>query len=169
MLRSRKHVIDLLLIGNDISGVVSYQLALGTLNPDYFTNRDNVRAECRIASMTYQFDVEIQTQAAVATQTIDWYIGFNINNLQAMPAPGAIGLSHIKNQIFHEEGALLSSPTTALSSTQFAHATWRGVLHIPRQWQQVNDGDTIKLFVKSNSATTTFNGKLKVIYTELNT
>lgn len=143
-----------------------YVLAVGTENPDPYTNATNVRNGSIIRAITIQFDVSSKMQSDV--DAIDWYVGFNIAGQQTMPDPTAVNASKIKNQIFHQDGALFeAAQITAAGFGNCPRAVFRVTIAVPRAYQQINLGDQIELHMKSQYNAGTITYRLLAVYKEI--
>lgn len=165
----QKHVVDVINTGEVGAATRTVQLALGTLNPDPYTNVTNVKAGSKVTVITVQLDTNVEAPAAGHfPDYFDWFLWFNINGAQTTPRPDLVGQSHLKNQIFHQDGAIeFVSGITAANTLVAKGLTWRAHIVIPRQWQIVNDGDTIELVYRWADGTNTHDTKVKAIYKEI--
>lgn len=164
-----KHVVDIVNAGQAGGATLTARLALGTLNPDPYTNVDNVKAGSIIRALEIQLDVVAENAHFSGNiDYMDWYVWFNINGVQVAARPDIVGGSHLKNQVFHQEGGLFreAQQVTAVGIVSMVPMTWRLSLVLPRQWRQVNDGDTIELVYRYSDATVNHDLKLKCIYKE---
>lgn len=156
-----KHVIETAQLGIT-AAQVTQAVVQGVLNPDPFTNITNVKAGSIVRALIIQIDASVLSGVA-GDATFDWHVTYSINNAQSLPAPNSVGPSHLKNQVFHQDGALLSSTATSPSRP----AVFRALVRIPKSWQQINDGDTIYInWIFSGIAGSSYNVKLRCIYTE---
>lgn len=173
MIPPMKHVLDD--IFTIAAGTVSDQvvnLAVGTLNPDPYTTNNAVRNGSKVGDIKLMLDI-YSTKPYDANLAIifDWYVGFNINGAQSMPAPNAVGNSHLKNQIFHQDQGVIplagavGSPADSVANNELAK--WRVKIGIPTQYRQINEGDVIEFhIIKAANVTPGTVVKLKAIYTE---
>lgn len=162
-----KHVVDsnrTAEAGNIIRTIV---LAVGTLNPDPYTVQTNVKNQNIITKITLQIDSGIQGNLAFEEDLFDWFVWFNINGAQATPDPTGTNLSHLKNQIFHQDGQLYNKIAATATQAFFKNGVWRIEINIPRAWQQINDGDTIEFVYKWTQASAVHDLKFRAIYKEV--
>lgn len=138
------------------TAVQNISCVVGTINPNPFALPYNqVKAGSYVTKIHFilHWSAKID-QAAAATDLnlfCDWHIGFDINGLQGLPEPKDVGGSHIKNQVFRQ--GRFGFDYTTWNSTLNANsqpgtvpqASYDFVLNIPRQYQQINDGDVIRL------------------------
>lgn len=167
MIPPLKHVIQSSQIGvNTGASDLVIDLAEGVENPDPYANFTNVRNGSLIKQMHIMVDYD---DSNVNTPIVsDWYVWFNINGAQTRPVAANTNASHLKNQIFHQDGALTSlTQATSVGVTDHLIAKWRLVINIPRAFQQINLGDKIQFVFRNNNNTTLNNLKLLVIYKEI--
>lgn len=160
-----KHVNDdFISIANNVLQTVD--LAVGTLNPDPYTNQNNVKNGSIVTGLELLIDVAWETLNAGSTpDTLDWYVWFNVNGAQTNPTPGATNASHLKNQIFHEEQDMHYVPISG-NTVLMPNKLWRAHISIPRGYQQINEGDKIQLCFKK-TLSYTCDIKIKCIYKEI--
>lgn len=163
----RKHIVENTIIAEAGAVVRAIPLAIGTLNPDYFTNTNNVMAESTVGKITIQIDANVTPQAGITVDALDWYIWFNVNNGQPVQSPVGIGTTHTKNQVFHQDGALFTTPAGALYAADAHTATWRIEIGVPRSWSRLQDGDQIQLVYIWQNAPAVHQFKYRAIYTEV--
>lgn len=165
-----KHVLDdLFSIAAATSSVQIVTLAVGTINPNYYSNNNNVRNGSKITKINLLLDftpyATVPTDADVQMQ-YDWYVAFNINGAQVLPNPNAVGSSSLQSQVFHQDQGTFNfngSNTNSMPS----HVV-RLTIDVPRTWQQLNENDTIEFRIqKSVMATQQLGVKLKCIYKEI--
>lgn len=159
-----KHVVDSNIFGEASGAVKTIPIAIGTLNPDPYTNTTNVRAGSIIGSINCQIEMSSNILTA-NTVAIDWLIGFDINNQGALPSPavGGVGASHVKNQVFHQDGGFQETGTLDIPKP----LVWNFVLKIPRAWRQINEADQINFMYKySAGGAGSCDTKYRFIYTE---
>lgn len=138
-------------------------LAQGTVNPDPYTTNSACRNGSLIKSLTIQFDV-----ASLLTQvdTLEWYVWFNVNGAQTQPDAQNVTLSHLKNQVFHQDGAIYANG--ASTASPYEYARWRVVVKVPKSLQQLNDGDKLELIMRGNVNTAgAMYYRICVIYKEI--
>lgn len=144
----QKHVIEsnALLEASNVSRDID--IAIGAINPDPFTNLNQVRAGSYVQAVSIQLDFAIDDAVAVGNPVLlEWFIWYNINGAQTPPTPLLIGQSHLKNQVFIADGALVSAQDARRG------AVFRLILRIPKTYQMINDGDKITLRYKYISGT----------------
>lgn len=162
-----KHIIMTQQNAVNLSTQGTYILAVGTENPDPYTNVTNVRNGSIIRQIILQIDFA-NTSTADNVDAIDWYVWFNINGAQTKPSNTNPNASHLKNQIFHQDGALLPVKNWTNVGFQYAPvAKWRVVINIPRTYQQINLGDTIELVMTSQINAANMSYKITAIYKEI--
>lgn len=164
-----KHVVDSGTVSVASAAQTIFNIATGVLNPDYISNPTNVRAASIIRKVHLQIDLvryPLAVDAGGNANYFDMYVGFNINNNQVMPIAGSTGNSKINNQIFWEEGCLITYPKTEADLTEVWHKVWRVDISIPQAWSKIMDGDTLNLYFKSSIADGYFL-KIKAIYKEI--
>lgn len=142
------------------------QIAVGTVNPNSYTTQAQCRNGSLIKKLTIQLDV---VDAAVNNVgTIDWYVWFNIGGVQTRVFPNVLNASVTKNQVFHQDGALVvSNQVTAVGIVVPWVNKWRIEINVPRSLQQVNENDTIELVMGTNVGSATTSTKCRVIYKEI--
>lgn len=161
-----KHVIDGNATSQNAFTTQVVQIAVGTINPNSYTTPAQVRNGSLIRKITLQFDYIDQQVSAL--DTMDWYIWFNIGGAQARPDPVGTNPSVLKNQIFHQDGALsMQLQATAVSTYVPWVNKWRLEIAVPRAFQQVNENDTIELVYRTTQNAGVSNFKWKIIYKEI--
>lgn len=139
-------------------------IAKGVLNPDPYTNANNVRAGSIIGDVHFLADIVIEGGSPTNNPQLDIYAWFNVNQAQTQPVAGAENASHLKNQIFWMEQIQLDHVTGT--------APWvnkiRIQLKIPKWARQINDGDAIEIVYKwtGMGASVAVDHKFKSIYKE---
>lgn len=136
-----KHVVQSNLLGTGNANNQTITIAVGTLNPDPYTNTTNIKNANKIYAVAIQLDWNNAAGGAIGDYILDWYIGFNINGGQSMPVPGSIGASHISNQVFIQDGAIKTQGATTASNIP---SVWRTILKLPKSWQTFNEGDELQ-------------------------
>lgn len=145
-------------------------LAVGTENPDPYTNPTNVRNGSIIRSIELQIDMMMNAgTASTFTDFVDWYLWYNINGAQSAPSPYNVNASHLKNQVFHMDGCMFETLSTgiAYSSGYTQTRTWRVRIHIPRGYQTIQLGDQIELKYYRSGSPANFDIKVTAIYKEI--
>lgn len=139
-----KHVVDNFIAAAAGNTIIPRDLAQGTLNPDPYTNTNNVKAGSKVSFIDLYLGVapDGNISAGVPMQ-IDWYVWFNINAQQLVVDPKAIGTSHTKSQVFHQDSCLLA----ANGGLSPGRGEWHVQIAIPKSWQVLQDGDVISLIV----------------------
>lgn len=164
-----KHVVQY--IGNGLgTGNISQVLAVGTLNPDPYTNPTNIKATNIIRKIILLIDVGLQGDEFAAASIVDFdvYLGFNINGAQPMPIASSVMTSHISNQVFWQEQAKMFLTTGAAATAQPKSSIWRVEVKIPPSWSKLGDGDTLELHWSVQAgAGVTWNVKWTAIYKEV--
>lgn len=161
-----KHIIQNYNTAQNLSTQTVVTLAVGTENPDPYTNVTNVRNGSIIRQIIIQF--EWFKNNLSTNDAIDWYVWFNINGAQTRPTNTNPNASHLKNQIFHQDGGIfMITQGSAIGVTQVTPRAWRIVINLPRGYQQVNLGDAIEFVMTTqiNDATSAY--KLTAIYKEI--
>lgn len=98
----------------------------------------------------------------------DWYVWFNVGGTQTRPNAGTVNSSTLKNQIFHQDGAIaVNGQLTAVGTYEPWINKWRVEINVPRQWQQVNENDVIELVILGGNNGAATSTKCKVIYKEI--
>lgn len=164
-----KHVIQTYANNQNISAITAIDLAIGTLNPDPYANPGNqVRPGSIITALNVQIDW-LQGGGSVShDDSFEWYVWFNVNGAQTVPDPQNTNLSHLKNQIFHQDGAISSREFYTGVGIEIPQVSkWRLVLRVPKWAQQVNEGDKISIVFRSAVASTTSAYRITVIYKEI--
>lgn len=162
-----KHVIDRLDTGqNTFATPKVYPFAVGTVNPNSYSNDTQCRNGSIITKVTLQ--LEIADQAFNSLDGFDWYVWFNIGGTQARPQANLVNSSTLKNQVFHQDGCFILNPqATAVGSTALWKNAWRIEINIPRAFQQLNENDAMELVILGGSNQTTSSFKVKIIYKEI--
>lgn len=161
-----KHIVQNYYTGVNLSTQTVTILAVGTENPDPYTNVTNVRNGSIIRQIILQFDWISNTPTS--PDSIDWYVWFNINGAQTRPTNTNPNLSHLKNQIFHQDGTITRGvQSTAVATVYPTSKSWRVVINLPRGYQQVNLGDQIEFVMTSSVNGTVSDYKLTAIYKEI--
>lgn len=162
-----KHIVDVVNSAEVGAATRTVQLVQGVLNPDPFVNVTNVKAGSKVTHLEIQLDINADSLNGGTITYFDCYVWFNINGAQGTPLPTLVGANHLKNQVFHQEGALMDTyvSRTDVGWVRQNPKVFRMSISIPRQWQQINDGDTIELVYRYSSALN-FTTKVKAIYKE---
>lgn len=171
MIPPLKHVVDdLLNIPAATASVQIVTLAVGTVNPNYVVNNNNVRNGSLVTKMTLLLDISPSgglTTDASFNMYYDWYICFNIAGAQVLPAPNSVGGSVLAPQIFKQEQGIFAFANAVQTSYPAPHVL-RIDLSIPRSYQRINDTDTIEFRIQKSVMTSqALNIKLKCIYKEI--
>lgn len=165
-----KHILDDRFGAPDAGNTTkTIDLAVGTLNPDPYANNNAVKAGSIISTIVIQLEFGLYTGVADNAQFdyLDWYVWFNVAGSQTVPAPDNVGNSDLKNQVFHQDGAILMSSTaSATTPARGSWAKWNLVIKVPKWARQLNKDDKIQLNYKFQSTAATHFGKLKAIYVE---
>lgn len=162
-----KHVISNAILGAASAANQTVVIAQGVLNPDPYTNNNNIKAANKIFATHIMIDWSPASGGAIGDYTFSWYIAFNINGAQPMPTVDNTGASHINSQIFMEEFALQITGTAASAASPPSHA-WRTVLRLPKSWSTFNDGDQLELhYTTAGPASALHDIKYKFIYKEV--
>lgn len=162
----RKHVVDKGPVQVASNVTQSDTVILGTINPIPYTNPTNIATDSRVYSVQFMLDVCAQPPATDATNgKIDWFLGFNINGAQTLPAPDNVGQSTIQNQIFHQDFTLNPLPAATSNALQPRIYSWRINLKIPKAWVRFGQGDQIQFAIK-NTAADGYTYAWKCIFTE---
>lgn len=161
-----KHVVEGFPIGDTGAAVKTIDIAVGTENPDPYTNPTNVRNGSLITAITCQIDFDA---TLVSTVGFDWYVWFNIAGAQAVVNPaGGVNISKTKNQIFHQDGGIQDTiADTAAAITNVGIMKWRLTINIPKSYQQINFGDKIQFVYYSTVGGGANNLKYRFIYKEI--
>lgn len=164
-----KHVVDQVVTNANISAAFQvFPICVGTINPNSYATATQCRNGSLVKKLTLQIDVVDLNGSGGAPNEIDWYIWFNIGGVQARVNPNLINGSVTKNQIFHQDGAMICmNIITAVGiEVPWVHK-WRVEIMIPRSLQQINENDAIEAVFSSsvNAATTSI--KFRAIYKEI--
>lgn len=135
-----KHIVESNALGE--AGAVQRTITIvqGAINPDPFTNINQVKAGSIVQAIQCQIDF-LPSAVPAADDIINFFIWFNINGAQTQPTMLLLSQNHLKNQIFFCEGGIISP-------AQGHRLVYRFLLRIPPQYQQINDGDTIEFVYK---------------------
>lgn len=163
-----KHIVQVYQTAQNISAAGNgVTLAVGTLNPDPYTNVTNVRNGSIIRQIHLQIDVLWQDSAA-HHDSYEWYVWFNINGAQTQPDPQSTNASHLKNQIIHQDGRITSNVVfSSVGIFEPRVSRWRLVINIPRWAQQLNDGDKIELVHRNAVNAAIVDYRIVAIYKEI--
>lgn len=163
-----KHIVETVDTGANRSVTpLVVQLAVGTVNPNSYTTQAQCRNGSLIKKLNIQLDV-IDSGEPGSAGTIDWYVWFNIGGVQSRVFPNLTNASVTKNQIFHQEGALVQNANmTAVGAYVPWKNSWRIELNVPKSLQQVNENDVIELVLGTNINSATTSTKVRVIYKEI--
>lgn len=139
----------------------TFILAKGVLNPDPYTNHNNVRNGSLIKAITIQLDWAVDVSPH--EEVLEWYVWFNVGGAQTQPDPQAVGNSILKNQVFHQDGgfAALFSSIGAVRPR-----SWRVTVMVPRSLQQINESDQIELVMKTGDNSASCAYRVCAIYKE---
>lgn len=164
-----KHIIQVYQNQQNISATGNgVTLAVGTENPDPYTNPTNVRNGSIIRQITLQIDVCESDYTATQHDTYEWYVWFNVNGAQTQPDAQSTNASHLKNQIIHQDGCIMEQiGYTAAGVVPIPVSKWRLVINVPRWAQQLNVGDKIELVHRTSVATAHVNYRIVAIYKEI--
>lgn len=163
-----KHVVDQVVTNANISAVFQViPIAVGTINPNSYTTSTQCRNGSLVKKITLQIDAVDFTATGQGNQ-LDWYIWFNIGGVQARVNPNLINGSVTKNQIFHQDGAMIAmNALTAVGvEVPWIHK-WRVEINVPRSLQQINENDAIELVFSSSINAANMNLKVRAIYKEI--
>ncbi len=80
--------------------------------------------------------------------SLDWYYAVRrgATTFADFPAPNAVGLSNLRNQILHQEKGLAGTISSG------APMVFKGVIRIPRQYQRLREGDIHFISFRSSQA-----------------
>lgn len=160
-----KHVIDQQVVQANMFTTQNFPIAQGTINPNSYTTAYQVRNGSIISQIIVELDFLDQT---AGVNFFDWYVWFNIGGTQARPNPNSVNVSVIKNQIFHQDGALWANiSATAVGYLPIWTGKWRIVIDVPKAWRQVNENDTIEFVYITSTNTASSSLKAKIIYKEI--
>ncbi len=151
---SVKHILD---SEGALSGAAVSANAIATAVPN--TGTTFVPGDIRVGAKINAFFLSVFVIGATGsgnTGSINWFL-MKVHDGQALPQPGATGLSMVRNQIIHEEKGLSGS----IDGTPMA---FKGVVVIPRGMRRMREGDTWFLALKGTDATTDYNFCVKAIY-----
>lgn len=162
-----KHVIDSDALGEAGGAVKTIDLAIGTENPDPYTNANNVRNGSIVRQIVAQIDWVNSNSSQVSM--FDWYCWFNIAGAQGVVTPlGGVNSSNTKNQVFHQDGALqVNMQATGVGIAAANVAKWRLVINIPRGFQTINRNDKIQFVYYCSDTSANNNTKWRFIYKEI--
>lgn len=162
-----KHVIDRTYGPINVSAtpqVIAF--AVGTVNPNSYSNDTQVRNGCLISKVTIELDL-IDTQTN-SLDFYDWYVWFNIGGVQSRPQANLVNSSTLKNQVFHQDGCLVYNAQSTASGFYIPWKnSWRIELSIPRGFQQINENDALEIVIFGGPNATSLIVKAKVIYKEI--
>lgn len=163
-----KHVVQVYATAQNLSAAGNgVTLAVGTENPDPYTNVTNVRNGSIIRQIILQIDW-LKFENSQYHESYEWYVWFNINGAQTQPDPQSTNASHLKNQIFHQDGTICAVvQATAVGLLTPREHKWRVVINIPRAYQQLNVGDKIELVHRTVNATADSDYRIVAIYKEI--
>lgn len=175
MRRPIKHILDDF-VNNEAGGVTrSINLVTGINNANpYDTVQSRVNAGSAIVRQIHLMVTWRRNYTAVAgasaVSQLDWYVWFNIAGAQTRPTPNAAGSNDLKNQIFHQDCALLGqnegAGVTDLSKDSEAHGTWNVTINVPKWAQKINMDDNIELVYLLSDASANVIVKMKAIFME---
>lgn len=162
-----KHIIDSFQTGQNVFATpLVIPLAIGTVNPNSYSNPTQCRNGSIITKLTVQLD--FMDSQFNSLDAYDWYIWFNIGGTQARPQANLVNSSTLKNQVFHQDGFIVFNPqATAVGSTALWKNSYRLDLNIPRGLQQLNENDTIEIVILGGPNAGSLMVKAKVIYKEI--
>lgn len=162
-----KHIVQGIVFAEAGNVIRTIQIARGVLNPDPFINVTNCKAGSILGSISCFIDIGYEPNVAIGADTLDWYIGYNIDASQTIGDPQAVGGSHLRNQIFRMDQAVRNGNTVASTTVvPPKDIVFRFVLSIPRTWKQINDGDTLNFVYKFSNAAAVHDVKTLFIYKE---
>lgn len=165
-----KHVVDNIFVSQNSSyaggAPLVTQIAIGTVNPNSYTTQQQVRNGSLIKKLTLQVDLIDHNVNTV--DIYDWFVWFNIGGNQPRPTANLVNTSPIKNQVFHQDGAMfLAEQITAAGVYMPRTASWRVEINLPRSLCQINENDVLEFVLQGGPNTTTTHMKVKVIYKEI--
>lgn len=163
-----KHVINGYANNVNLSTTTIFDLAVGVLNPDSYTTAVNVRNGSIIRNLNVAIDWLTGDVPGTEHDSFDWYIWFNVNGAQTVANPQTVNASHLKNQIFHQDGTISCvQEATAVGFSNANVSKWRLNIAVPRWAQQLNDGDKIQLVMITTKNATISDYRFQVIYKEV--
>lgn len=139
-------------------------LAKGVLNPDPYTNQNNVKAGSIIGDIHLFLDIGEEASSVNGNPQGDMYMWFNVAGAQTQPTPGNEGASDLKNQIFWMEQFQLEH---VASLEPWIHK-FRTIIRVPKWARQLNKDDQIEFVFKMTGmvASQSVDFKEKSIYKE---
>lgn len=158
----QKHIVESDALGEAGNVSRDIDIVIGAINPDPFTNLNQVKAGSYVQALSVEMDYNCDTPPAAANPAVlEWFIWYNINGAQTPPTPLLVGQSHLKNQVFMQGGGLFTNADARRA------ASFRFMLRIPKAYQMINDGDKITLRYKYIQGTPdNFDTRWKFIYKE---
>lgn len=158
-----KHIVESLILSEAGNVTRAIDLAVGTLNPDPYTNANNVRNGSIIRQLIVEIDAAVAAGTINEQSALDWYVWFNIAGSQTVVSPTLLNASTTKNQVFKQDGSLIEHTQ---SGGVWLHK-WRLVIDIPRSYQQINDLDKIQFVYRWFGADSVHDLKYRFIYKEI--
>lgn len=174
MRRPIKHILDDTVTDEAGAVVRTINLVQGVTAADpYNAAQSQVNAGSAIVRQIVLMLEIVQNPSVVSTGILDrfdWYVWFNVAGAQSAPDPRTVGQYDLKNQVFHQDHALLGGQITTAGTAFWqgnaGRASWHVKINIPTWAQKINKDDTIELkYVHSDSASNKWL-KLKAIFME---
>lgn len=147
-----KHVLqDSINTSDQGTSTQTIHVAVGTINPNPFAIPAN---QVKAGSKIFLIHFHIEFMCVNAGQTLDlvskliWGIRFNINGAQTFANINGLATDHLRNQYFRIDNALMFQPGTNAAGqavTSPERVIYDFDLHVPKQYQLINDGDEIQL------------------------
>ncbi len=155
---SIKHILDAFGQLSNTRTTVPFVVAVPNVDSAVFKPGD-VRVGAHVNGFFIETFIIGSTGGAVVGP-IDWYIaklhaGQSVTN--PFPAPGATGVSSVRNQIIHEEKGLIGSGDgTAMA--------FKGVIKVPKSMRRMREGDQWFISYRSEDNTSNPEFCFKAIY-----
>ncbi len=159
---SIKHVVD----SQDIipAGTAIDKLLVSAVDNPLRTNAADVTNGAHVSSMFLNIAIIASADAVGLVQNAYMYTFLNPSGLISsanFPAVNAVGLSKVRNKIFHQEMTMLSDTADSIPTTLF-----KGVLKIPKKAQRMGIDDEISVRIGSPSGGPEITACVQCIYKE---
>lgn len=174
MRRPIKHILDDFVFREAGAAIRTISLVRGVTAADpYAAAQSQVNAGSAVVrSIDMMLEVYVDNGGVASSAPydyMDWYVWFNVAGAQTKPDPNQAGISDLKNQIWHQDHAVVGVGSTAAVTTtvpEQSFAKWHVRINVPTWAQKINKDDEIQLIYKWNFAEATHDLKLKAIFME---
>ncbi len=161
-INSIKHVVD----SQDIipAGTEIDKLLISAVDNPLRTTANEVTNGSHVSSFFLNIQVIASSDAVGLVQNAYMYAFLNPSGLISapnFPAVNVVGISKVRNKIFHQDMVMLSDTADSIPSTLF-----KGVLKIPKKAQRMGIDDEISIRIGSPSGGPEITACVQCIYKE---